>query len=118
MDFINDKETNAIDEDRIVSQIHSIKPQMTFLIICYSQILDLKFLLERTGVFAEQRLNRDLNILSNGQSLTMNEVQKEFIQTMAHQDHVEKDIVVSRTPRLSIQREQIQNSEFDQKSQS
>ena len=68
---------------------------MTFLIICHSQMLDFKFLLERTGIFAEQRINRDLNILSNGQILTMNNVQKEFLQTMTHQDHVEKDVVVT-----------------------
>ena len=68
---------------------------MTFLIICHSQMLDFKFLLERTGIFAEQRLNRDLNILSNGQILTMNDVQKEFIQTLAQEDHVEKDVIVT-----------------------
>ena len=95
MDFIDNKETNALDENGIVAEIQSIKPQMTFLIICHSQMLDFKFLLERTGIFAEQRLNRDLNILSNGQILTMNNVQKEFLQTMAHQDHVEKDVVVT-----------------------
>ena len=84
MDFINNKETNALDEDRIVSEIHSIKPQMTFLIICYSHFLDLKSLLERAGLFPTMRMNRDLNILSNGQILTMNDVQKEFIETMTH----------------------------------
>ena len=68
---------------------------MTFLIICHSQMLDFKFLLERTGIFAEQRLNRDLNILSNGQILTMNTVQKEFIQTLTHEDHVEKNVIVT-----------------------
>ena len=41
------------------------------------------------------RMNRELNILSNGQILTMNDVQKEFIQTMAHEDHVEKDVIVT-----------------------
>ena len=95
MDFIDNKETNALDENGIVAKIQSIKPQMTFLIICHSQMLDFKFLLERTGIFAEQRLNRDLNILSNGQILTMNTVQKEFIQTMAHEDHVEKNVIVT-----------------------
>ena len=65
------------------------------MLICYSQILELKFLLEEKGLFAEMRMNRDLNILSNGQILTMNDVQKEFIQTMAHEDHVEKDVIVT-----------------------
>ena len=63
--------------------------------ICYSQTLDLKFLLEGAGLFAEMRINRDLGILSNGQILTMNVVQKEFIQTMIHEDHVEKDVVLT-----------------------
>ena len=68
---------------------------MVILIICYSQILKLKFLLEEAGLFAEIRMNRDLNILSNGKILTMNDVQKEFIQTMANQDHVEKDVLIT-----------------------
>ena len=95
MDFINDKETNIIDEDRIVSEIRSINPQMTVMVICYSHFLDLKSLLERAGLFPTMRLNRDLNILSNGQILTMNDVQKEFIQTMAQENHVEKDVIVT-----------------------
>ena len=95
MDFIDNKETNALDENGIVAEIQSIKPQMTFLIICHSQMLDFKFLLERTGIFAEQRLNRDLNILSNGQILTMNDVQKQFIQTMTLEEHVEKNVIVT-----------------------
>ena len=80
MDFINDKETNTLDEDRIVSEIRSINPQMTVMVICYSHFLDLKSLLERAGLFPTMRMNRDLNILSNGQILTMNEVQTDFIE--------------------------------------
>merc|ERR1739836_48939 len=65
------------------------------MVICYSHFLDLKSLLERAGLFPELRINRDLSILSNGQILTMNDVQKEFIQNMAHEDHVEKDVIVT-----------------------
>ena len=63
--------------------------------ICYSNILELKFLLEEKGLFTEMRINRDLNILSDGQILTMNDLQKNFIQTLAHEDHVEKDVIVT-----------------------
>ena len=65
------------------------------MLICFSQILELKFLLEEKGLFAKMRINMDLNILSKGQILTMNEVQKEFIQTLANEDHVEKDVIVT-----------------------
>ena len=94
-DFFVNEETREIDETGLVSKIQSINPQITIMLICYSQILELKFLLEEKGLFAEMRMNRDLNILSNGQILTMNPVQKEFIQTMAHEDHVEKDVIVT-----------------------
>ena len=75
-DFLKDQETKEIDESSLVSAIQSIDPQAVFMVICHSQILDLKFLLEGSGLFAVMRMNRDLNILSNGQILTMNEVQK------------------------------------------
>ena len=88
------KHVKEIDKKSLVSKIRSIKPQMTFMVICYSEINDLNFLLEGYGIFAEMRMNRDLNILSNGQILTMNDVQKEFIQTIGHEDHVEKDFIL------------------------
>ena len=93
--FFKNEETREIDEDALVSEIRLINPQITVMVICYSQILELKFLLEGAGLFAEMRMNRDLNILSNGQILTMNDVQKEFIQTLALEDHVEKDVIVT-----------------------
>ena len=94
-DFFLDEETKAINEAALVSKIRLINPQVVIMMICYSQFLDLKALLERTGLFPELRINQDLNILSNGQILTMNDVQKEFIQTMALEDHVEKDVIVT-----------------------
>ena len=65
------------------------------MLICYSQILELKFLLEEKGLFAEMRINREMNILSKGQILTMNDIQKEFIQIMAQEENVEKDVIVT-----------------------
>ena len=94
-DFIINEESKELDEIGIVSEIRSINPQITIMMICYSQILKLKFLLEGTGLFSEMRINRDLNILSNGQILTMNDVQKDFIQTMTRPDHIEKDVVLT-----------------------
>ena len=94
-DFFLNEETKEIKEDALVSAIRSVNPRIIIMMICYSQILDLKYLLERAGLFPALRMNQDLNILSNGQILTMNDVQKEFIQTMTHEDHVEKDVIVT-----------------------
>ena len=94
-DFFLDGDSNEINEDALVSEIQLVNPQIIIVMICYSHFLDLKSLLERVGLFPTLRINQDLNILSNGQILTMNDVQKEFIQTLAHKDHVEKDVVVT-----------------------
>ena len=94
-DFYINEETKEIDQCGFIEAIRTINPQVTIMVICYSQILDLKFLLEGKGLFAEMRVNRDLNILSRGQILTMNEVQKEFIQTLAQEENIEKDVVIT-----------------------
>ena len=94
-DFFINEETKEIDEASLVSKIQFISPQITVMMICYSQFLDLKSLLEENGLFFFFRMNRDLNILSSGQILTMNDVQKEFMQTLTLVDHVEKDLLVT-----------------------
>ena len=94
-DFFLKEESKEIDEDALVSEIRSVDPQIVIMMICYSNFLDLKSLLERAGLFPTMRMNRDLNILSNGQILTMNDVQKDFIHTLTLEDHVEKDVIVT-----------------------
>ena len=79
-DFFLKEESKEVDEDALVSEIRSVDPQIVIMMICYSNFLDLKSLLERAGLFPTMRMNRDLNILSNGQILTMNEVQTDFIE--------------------------------------
>ena len=94
-DFFLNEETKEINEAALVSEIRSVNPRVIVMMICFSHFLDLKSLLERTGLFPELRINQDLNILSNGKILIMNAIQKEFIQTLAHADHVEKDVIVT-----------------------
>ena len=94
-DFFKVEESNKIDKTRLVSKIYEIDPQIIFMVICYSEINDLRFLLEGSGLFAEMRMNRDLNILSKGHFLTMNDTQKRFIQTLAHEDHIKKDVILT-----------------------
>ena len=92
--FINE-ETKEIDENGLIQAIRSIRPQITIMVICYSQILDLKFLFEESGLFPEMRINRDLNILSRGQILTMNDAQEEFIHNFTLKENIEKDVIIS-----------------------
>lgn len=94
-DYFKDEKTKEIDEDRLVKKIRSINPQMVVMVICYIDILDLKFLLEKSGLFAQMRLNREQNIVSNGQLVTLNEIQKELFETLSVEKNLEKDAVIT-----------------------
>merc|ERR1711860_156785 len=94
-DFFLNEDTKEINENALVTEIQSVNPQVIVIMICYSKFLDLKYLLERAGLFPALRMNQDLNILSNGQILTMNDVQKKFIETMTRKSQVEKNVVLT-----------------------
>ena len=92
-EYFKDYSTKEIDERRLVDDIKQTNPSMVVMVICYSQILCLRFLLEGAGIFSEVRMNRDLCLQSKGQILTMSETQKKFLQTMAQPENIEKRIV-------------------------
>ena len=93
-EYYKDETTKDINEENLVDDIKKINPSMVVMVICYSQILHLRFLLEGAGIFSEVRLNRDLCLQSKGQILTMSETQKNFLQTMAQPENIEKKQVV------------------------
>ena len=82
-----------MDNNKLIADIRYINPQMIFILVCYSQTLDLRFLLERVGVLAEVRVNRDLCVLSRGKILTMSSTQREFLQIMAQPENIVKKVV-------------------------
>ena len=88
--FIKSPITKDIDKNNFITAIKAISPQMIVMVICYSQLLDLKFLLEESGIFSEVRLNRDMCIQSRGKILELSKVQKEFLQTMAEPENITK----------------------------
>ena len=91
--FFKNEKTKEIKEEKLIAHIRQIDPQMVIMVICYGQILDLKFLLEESGIFSELRFNRDLCIQSRGKFLSMSKVQKEFLQAMAKPENLTKKVV-------------------------
>ena len=83
-------ETKSIDELAVLTKIKKISPQMVVMVICYSQYLEFRFLLEEKGILSELRMNRDLCLTSKGKILTMNETQKEFLQNLAKPENITK----------------------------
>ena len=73
-DFYKDEASKEIDDIKLVNKIKEIDPHMVIMVICYSQFLDLKFLLEESGILSEARLNRDLRVQSKGHFLTLSKL--------------------------------------------
>ena len=92
-DYFIDEMSKEVSKKAVLEEIRKIRPQMIFLVICFSQILEFKYLLEETGLFAEMRINRDLKLLSKGKILTMSKTQREFIETLAKPENITKPLV-------------------------
>ena len=67
---------------------------MVVLLTCYSRFANFKTMFERNGIFAKMKLSRELCILSNGHFITLNDEQADFIDKMAKQENIEKDVEI------------------------
>ena len=90
-DFYDPEKCKQIKEDELIQEITRIDPQIIIMVICFSRILECKFLLEENGLLSCKKLNRELNLSTGGKIITLNESQKKFIQTVAV--NIEKKIV-------------------------
>ena len=90
--FMDDTGQN-IKQEKIEQDIQNISPEMIIMVICFSRILDFKFLLEGKGILSEVRLKREMNLQSKGTILTLSTIQKLFIQTLTKLENIEKKIV-------------------------
>ena len=91
--FYSDMKSKQINEKALEKAIKKINPQVVVLVICFSRTLELKFLLEGTGILSELRIQRDLNLISKGKILTLNATQKKFIELVAKEENIEKRLV-------------------------
>ena len=92
--YYENEETMTIDKNMLINKIKLISPDMVIMVICYSQILELRFLLEESGIFSELRVKRDLCVLSKGKILTLSDTQKDFLQIMAKRENITKDVQI------------------------
>ena len=92
-DYIKDEATKEIDKTGLIKAVRMVNANMIFLVICYSSNLNLRFLLEDSGLLSEIKMNREICVQSRGKILTMSKVQKEFLQTMAKPKNITKRFV-------------------------
>ena len=82
-----------VKQEEIERDIQKIGPQMIIMVICFGRTLEFKFLLEGKGILSAIRLKREMNLQSKGKILTLDEIQEEFLRTLAKIENIEKKIV-------------------------
>ena len=92
--YFKSEETKKIDETGLISEIRTIDPLITFMVICHSEINDLKFLLEGAGLFAEMRISREHRIVTNGKQIKLDETQRALLYTVSKPENIEKIVIV------------------------
>ena len=67
----------------LMRRLTEIDPFIIVISICHSVNLDLRFALEVEGLFAHMRIQRDLNLTTNGKQITLDPTQKELLKQLA-----------------------------------
>ena len=79
----------------LMQRLSEIDPRIIVISICHSVNLDLRFALEVEGLFAHMRLQRDLNLTTNGKQITLDPTQKELLKQLAKEESDPTTVVIS-----------------------
>ena len=90
--YYDDK--NKLNITALSIKILEISPSIVLISICFSESLDLRFALEREGIFPHLRLKGDLRLTTNGKKIQLEEVQVKLLDTMADEKNIEKTTVL------------------------
>lgn len=88
---------NELDElDRVALKkcISNINPSLMCISICYSDKLDLRFVLELEAIFPDLRLRRDLTMVTKGKQINLDTTQRELLFTLSDPVNVEKSVII------------------------
>ena len=86
--------TKNLVEDSLVAYVRDLKPNLIVLSICYSQVSKIKKILEKTAVFAERRLERNIIAATNGKAIDLDKKQVELIYEVAKPENINKNVVI------------------------
>ena len=91
-------EAKQLDQKGLKVKILEIKPSMVVISICFSETLDLRFVLEVEAIFPELRLRQDLSLVTHGKQIELDPTQRELLYTVAEPENIEKMTLVPKGP--------------------
>ena len=86
---------NELNNKVLKARILKINPSLIVISICFSEILDLRFVLEMEAIFPNARLERDLTMVTKGQQIHLDPAQRELLFTLSDPLQVDKCVIVT-----------------------
>ena len=90
-EYYNGKELNR---QALKTKIICISPSILLISVCYSEKLDLRFVLEMEGIFPGLKLQGDLRLATNGKLIELDPVQIELLYTVADEKNIQKVTII------------------------
>ena len=91
-EFYNDK--NELDNKALKTKILYIRPSIVLISICFSEKLDLRFVLEMEGIFPSLKLQGALRLATNGKQIELDPVQDKLLYTVADEKNIQKVTII------------------------
>ena len=90
-EYYDKKELNR---QALKTKIICISPSILLISVCYSEKLDLRFVLEMEGIFPGLKLQGDLRLATNGKLIELDPVQIELLYTVADEKNIQKVTII------------------------
>ena len=93
-----DADRTSLQENDFVPKIRAFNPNSFSFVICHSYVSKLKIQLEKTGLFSNLRLERNLVKATNGRLISLDDQQKAILLSVAESDNIKNKSVVIQGP--------------------
>ena len=88
------KQRNQIQEKEFIAKVREIAPNIIAICICYSHLSQVHLILEKAGILAKERLQRDIQMVTKGRSISLDETQSKLLYIMAEPDNITKTTII------------------------
>ena len=85
---------NQIQEKEFVAKVREIAPNIIAICICYSHLSQVHLMLEKAGILAKERLERDFQMVTKGRSITLDPTQSKLLYRIAEPENITKTTII------------------------
>ena len=90
----NGSNHNQIQEEEFIAKVREIAPNIIAICICYSHLSHVHLILEKAGILAQARLERDFQMVTKGRCISLDETQKHLLYEMASPETITKTVLI------------------------